>query len=80
MLAQEIYRVKKDEYVLVHAAAGGVGQALCQLCSHFGAIVIGTTSSQEKAKIAKECGAKHVIIYTEENVSEKVMEITQNAG
>jgi NADPH2:quinone reductase len=41
------------DWVLVHAAAGGTGQLLCQLCSHIGAKVIGTTSTPEKAEVAK---------------------------
>lgn len=56
MLTQETYKVKAGDNVLVHAAAGGMGQLLCQVCKSLGAFVIGTTSTPEKAKIARESG------------------------
>lgn len=83
MLAQEIYRVKRGDYVLVHAAAGGVGQALCQFCAHVGAVVIGTTSSEMKAAIARQAGAQHVILYNDgglNSVIDQVMALTKGAG
>jgi NADPH2:quinone reductase len=46
--------------VLVHAAAGGTGQLLCQISSHMGARVIGTTSTPEKAEVARRAGAQEV--------------------
>jgi len=60
---REAHEVKKDEYILVHAAAGGLGLLLCQLASAIGAHVIGTTSTQEKADLAKQNGAEHVVLY-----------------
>jgi len=77
---EEAYKVKKGDWILVHAAAGGVGLILCQLASQFGATVIGTTSSQIKADIAKKAGAAHVINYTEESVSEGVLKLTNGRG
>ncbi|GAA5932828.1 hypothetical protein JCM1841_005442 [Sporobolomyces salmonicolor] len=62
---REAHQVKKGEWILVQAAAGGLGRLLCQLCSHYGAHVIGTTSSPEKAEIARAAGAEHVILYGE---------------
>ncbi|KAH9929830.1 NAD-P-binding protein [Fomitopsis serialis] len=59
----ESYDVKKGDYVFVHTVAGGLGLLFAQLAKHRGAIVIGTTSTQEKADIAKEHGADHVILY-----------------
>lgn len=52
------------DWVLVHAAAGGTGQLLTQICSHvLAAKVIGTTSTPEKAEVAKNCGAQEVGYY-----------------
>jgi NADPH2:quinone reductase len=53
-LVKSTWEVKKGDKVLVHAAAGGMGLILCSLCKHLGATVIGTCSTEEKAKIAKE--------------------------
>lgn len=68
------------DYILVHAAAGGVGLLLCQMCRYLGATVIGTVSSEEKAKLARENGAAYVIDYTREDVVAKVKEITSGLG
>jgi len=67
---------------LIHAAAGGVGLLLCQMCKHLGANVIGTTSSEAKAKIAKQYGADHVVDYKNgyDALIEKVNELTDNQG
>ncbi|OMJ17131.1 putative quinone oxidoreductase [Smittium culicis] len=70
------YAVKKGDIILIHAAAGGTGRLLVQLCKYFGATVIGTTSSEEKAKLARESGADHIIFYNEEDVAARVREIT----
>jgi len=75
----EAHEVKKGEYVLVHAAAGGLGLLLCQICSHYGAHVIGTVSTEEKAELAKKNGAEHVVLYKDvpfEEVAEKVKQLT----
>ncbi|KAG8688373.1 hypothetical protein FRC08_011467, partial [Ceratobasidium sp. 394] len=77
---EEAYTVKKGDYILVHAAAGGVGLILSQLSSQIGATVIGTTSSQAKAEIAKKAGATHVINYTETSVPEAVLKLTDGRG
>jgi NADPH:quinone reductase len=74
------YPVKAGETILVHAAAGGVGQILCQWASSIGAEVIGTVGSEEKAAIARKLGCRHVIHYEHESVSERVHQITQGAG
>jgi NADPH2:quinone reductase len=63
--------------VLFHAAAGGVGLIACQWLNALGVKVIGTVGSEEKAKIAKEHGCHHTIVYTRENFVERVMEITR---
>lgn len=79
-LLRETYPVKKGDWILVHAAAGGVGLLLCQMAAHLGAHVIGTTSSEEKAELAKKNGAKHMINYVKENTVEKVLELTDGLG
>ncbi|KAH9929813.1 NAD-P-binding protein [Fomitopsis serialis] len=73
----ESYDVKKGDYVFVHTVAGGLGLLFAQLAKHRGAIVIGTTSTQEKADIAKQHGADHVILYPVENTVDRVLEITK---
>ena len=74
------YNLKAGETVLFHAAAGGVGQIFAQWANSIGAKVIGTVGSDEKIKTAKENGYEHVINYTKEDFSKKVMEITKNEG
>ncbi|OMJ29276.1 putative quinone oxidoreductase [Smittium culicis] len=70
------YNVKKGDIILIHAAAGSTGLILTQLCKHLGATVIGTTSSEAKAKIAIDVGADHIIYYNKEDVATRVKEIT----
>ena len=79
-LITKTYKLKAGETVLFHAAAGGVGQIFAQWANSIGAKVIGTVGSDEKIKIAKENGYEHVINYTKEDFSKKVMEITNNEG
>ena len=78
-LLRQTYKVQEGDFILVHAAAGGVGQILCQWGKALGAIVIGTVGSEAKAKIAKKAGAKHVILYREEDFAKRVGEITKGA-
>ena len=79
-LITKTYNLKAGETVLFHAAAGGVGQIFSQWANSIGAKVIGTVGSDEKIKIAKENGYEHVINYTKEDFTKKVMEITKNEG
>ena len=79
-LITKTYKLKAGETVLFHAAAGGVGQIFAQWANSIGAKVMGTVGSDEKIKIAKENGYEHVINYTKEDFSKKVMEITKNEG
>jgi NADPH2:quinone reductase len=79
-LIRRTYRVKKGDTVLMHAAAGGVGQILCQWAKHLGATVIGTVGSDEKVDLAKKSGCKHVIVLSREKFSERVKEITKGKG
>ena len=78
-LLRQTYRVQKGDTILVHAAAGGVGQILCQWGKHLGATVIATVGSPDKAEIAKACGADHVILYRDEDFAARVGEITKGA-
>lgn len=79
-LIRRTYRVKKGDTILLHAAAGGVGQILCQWATHLGATVIGTVGSEEKARLAKKAGCKYVIVTSRERFAERVREITQGTG
>ena len=79
-LCRRTYRVKEGEPVLVHAAAGGVGTILSQWCKALNATVIGTVGSEEKARLARENGCDHVILYSEEDFAERVAEITGGEG
>jgi len=79
-LVKSSYCVKKGDIMLVHAVAGGLGRFLCQLGKHLGARVIGTTSSQEKAKIAFESGCDNVILYTEQDFEEETLKLTNGKG
>ena len=76
----QTYPVKKGETILLHAAAGGVGQILTQWAKHIGATVIGTVGSEKKAKLARSLGCDHTILYREEHVSERVRELTNGKG
>ena len=75
-LIRQIYKVGKDDTILIHAAAGGVGQIVCQWANHLGATVIGTVGSEAKAKIAKANGCHYPILYNDEDFVERVTEIT----
>jgi NADPH:quinone reductase len=78
-LLRQTYKVQAGDTILVHAAAGGVGLILCQWAKALGAVVIGTVGSPDKAKLAKKAGAKHLILYREEDVAVRVREITKGA-
>ena len=81
ILTHRIYQVKEGDWVLVHAAAGGVGLWLCQLLKRLGAQTIGTVSTAEKMKLAKENGADFMINYKEEkDLVKRVEEITGGQG
>ena len=71
-LLHRTYAVKKGDRILYHAAAGGLGQIFCQWANALGCEVIGTVSTKEKEKIAKENGCHHVINYKEKNFAEEI--------
>jgi len=74
------YPVQPGDSILVYAAAGGVGQILCQWADRLGANVIGCVGSEEKARLAKENGCHHTILYRDEDIPSRVREITGGEG
>ncbi|HXV73121.1 MAG TPA: quinone oxidoreductase, partial [Sphingomonadales bacterium] len=79
-LVHRAYPVKKNDWILLHAAAGGVGLLAAQWLKALGARVIGTAGSEEKAALAKANGCEHVILYNTENVAEQVKALTGGRG
>ena len=79
-LVKTIYPVTSGDTILLHAAAGGVGLIACQWAKHLGATVIGTVGSDEKAELARAHGCDHTIVYTRENIVERVKTLTDGAG
>lgn len=79
-LLHRSYQVQPGDVILVHAAAGGVGMLMCQWAKLLGADVIGTVSSDEKAKLALASGCDHVIVNNRENFPDRVREITNGQG
>ncbi|HSG91771.1 MAG TPA: quinone oxidoreductase [Pseudomonadales bacterium] len=79
-LACTTYPLKNGDTCLVHAAAGGVGLLLCQMAKMRGARVIGTVSTEDKAKLARETGADEVILYTKQDFEAEVKRITGGKG
>ena len=79
-LVERCAKVQPKWNVLVHAAAGGVGSLLVQWLKHVGANVIGTVSTEEKAILAREAGADHVILYGKEDVAKQVRLLTNGKG
>ena len=79
-LINESFQLKKHHTALVHAAAGGVGQILCQWANKIGARVLGTISTKEKERIAMENGCDYTINYVKDDFVKKVFEITDNKG
>jgi NADPH2:quinone reductase len=79
-LAHSAFPLKKGETALLHAAAGGVGLLLIQVAKKIGARVIGTVSTEEKAALARNAGADHIIFYTRDDFEQEVKRITAGAG
>ena len=79
-LSHDTYPLKKGETALVHAAAGGVGLLLVQMAHGIGARVIGTVSTEEKAKLAREAGADDVILYTQTDFEAETRRLTGGRG
>ena len=79
-LACSTYPLKSGDTCLVHAAAGGVGLLLCQIAKLRGARVIGTVSTEDKAKLAREAGADEVILYTKQDFVAEAKRLTNGKG
>jgi NADPH:quinone reductase len=79
-LVSSTYPLSGGATCLIHAAAGGTGLLICQLAKRRGARVIGTVSTEEKARLVRETGADEVILYTQTNFQVEVKRITGGAG
>ena len=79
-LSHSTYPLQSGETAFVHAAAGGVGLLLVQLCKKLGATVIGTASTEAKAELARQAGADHVILYTQTDFEAETRRLTNNQG
>jgi len=75
-LLRKTFRVERGHDVVIHAAAGGVGQIAVRWAKHLGANVIAVVGSDEKAEIARKLGADHTIIPAREDIAKRVREIT----
>jgi NADPH2:quinone reductase len=79
-LANSTFPLKPGDTALIHAAAGGVGLILVQLAHHIGARVIGTVSTEEKARLAREAGADKIIFYTQTDFEVETKRLTNGTG
>jgi NADPH:quinone reductase len=79
-LAFSTFPLKATDTALIHAAAGGTGALLVQIAKRIGATVIGTVSNDEKAAIARDSGADHVILYTQQDFEAEVKRLTDGRG
>jgi len=79
-LTHEFRRLGPGSVVLIHAAAGGMGGLLVQWIKHLGAKVIGTVSTEAKARTARTSGADHVILYTKQDFVAETKRITEGRG
>ncbi|MCP3803557.1 quinone oxidoreductase [Allokutzneria sp. A3M-2-11 16] len=79
-LTASTHPVAEGDVALVHAAAGGMGLLLTQMIKARGGRVIGTVSTEDKEKLAREAGADEIIRYTEQDVAERVRELTDGVG
>jgi NADPH2:quinone reductase len=79
-LTSATFPLHRSHTCLVHAAAGGVGQLLCQMAKRRGARVLATVSTEQKAALARQAGADEVILYTETDFEHEVKRLTDGAG
>ena len=79
-LTHSTFPLQSGQTCLIHAAAGGAGLLLVQIAKILGATIIGTVSTNEKARLVKDNGADHVILYTESDFVEEVKRITNGKG
>lgn len=79
-LTTSTYPLQRGDRCLIHAAAGGVGLLFCQIAARKGAWIVGTTSTDEKAALARKAGADEVILYTEQDFVAEVRRLTGGKG
>ncbi|MGW2791033.1 quinone oxidoreductase family protein [Streptomyces sp. NPDC001251] len=79
-LSTETYPIGPGDTALIHAAAGGVGQLLTQMVKARGGSVIGLVSREEKAPVAREAGAEHVLVHTGGGFEDRIRELTGGRG
>jgi len=79
-LTHDTYPLKRGDWCVIHAAAGGVGLLFCQMAKRVGARTIGTAGNEEKAKLARKAGAEEVIVYTKQDFEAEVRKLTGGAG
>ena len=79
-LVTSTYPLAQGSWCLIHAAAGGVGLLLCQMAKARGARVIGTVSTEEKAALATQAGADHVVLYTRQDFVSEARRLTGGQG
>jgi len=79
-LLHDTFPLKRGQIALVHAAAGGVGLLLVQMAHNIGARVIGTVSTEEKAKLARDAGADEIIFYTQTDFEAETKRLTGGKG
>src|SRR5215467_6573081 len=79
-LSHDSYKLKNGDTALIHAAAGGVGLLLVQMARNLGARVIGTVSTEEKARLARDAGADEIIFYTQVDFEEETKRLTAGKG
>lgn len=79
-LLRHCHRVQRGDVIVVHAAAGGVGSLLSQWARRLGAVVIGVVGSEEKAKLAKKNGCRHVLIRGRDEIAAGVRKLTKGVG
>ncbi len=79
-LSHSAFPLGREHTCLVHAGAGGVGQLLIQLAKACGARVLATVSNEDKAVIARKCGADEVILYREKDFREETLRLTRGQG
>lgn len=79
-LATSTYPLQRGDRCLIHAAAGGTGLLLCQVAKRRGAWIVGTASTPEKAKLARDAGADEVILYTQQDFVAEVKRLTNGKG
>ena len=79
-LCRSTYPITRGETALIHAAAGGVGQLLVQMCRRLGARVIATAGNEEKADLARAAGADECIVYTKDDFESETRRLTDGLG